>query len=221
MKQTTLQTEIPNLIILQKKSEDNKKIQSMLDNIYIKPNKRYACFAEAQKFAKSLSLKTRKEWRSYINGNMPEVKGVAKKYQDFVEQLDNWVDYETFIKQKMKESTFKVPYETPVPIVYRNVINSEIYTNYPKPLQEYYLELCDYHKFNSCKSFLGTEHLRELAKKFNANFVSNLSFNSNFVFNLSFNASFVSNLFNCVDIISICVLDLLLLLLLLLLIIIL
>jgi len=71
----------------------------------------------------------------------------------------------------MKESTFKVPYETPVPIVYRNVINSEIYTNYPKPLQEYYLELCDYHKFNSCKSFLGTEHLRELAKKFNANFV--------------------------------------------------
>ena len=106
-----------------------------------------------------------------INGDMPEVKGVAKKYQDFVEQLDNWVDYETFIKQKMKESTFRIPYEVPVPRLWRNIINNETYTNFPKPLQEYYLELRDYHQFNSGKSFLETEHLRELAKKFNANFV--------------------------------------------------
>ena len=37
-----------------------------------KPNKKYVCFEEAQQFAKSLNLKTRKEWRIYVKGDLPE-----------------------------------------------------------------------------------------------------------------------------------------------------
>jgi len=39
---------------------------------HIKPNKKYVCFADAHKFAKSLNLKTRKEWRLYVKEGMPD-----------------------------------------------------------------------------------------------------------------------------------------------------
>ena len=52
--------------------DSKEKIQSMLNAIYIKPNKKYVCFAEAQKFAQSLCLRTRKEWRAYVNEQMPD-----------------------------------------------------------------------------------------------------------------------------------------------------
>ena len=67
--QQTIQS--PKLILLQQ-HDDSDKITSALNNINLKPNKKYTCFAEAQKFAKSLSLKTRKEWRNYISGQMPD-----------------------------------------------------------------------------------------------------------------------------------------------------
>jgi hypothetical protein len=103
---------------------------------------------------------------------MPQVKGVAKKYQDFVEQLDNWLDYETYIKDKMKETTFKVPFETRVPNLTSRVINKDTYTLYPKAIQEYYLEIRDYHAFNADSSFLYTEASRSLARQMGANFIT-------------------------------------------------
>lgn len=103
---------------------------------------------------------------------MPEVKGVAKKYQDFVEQLDNWIDYETYIKEKMAQTTFKVPFDTPVPRVPTHLINMDNYQTYPYALQEYYFELRDYHAFNADNSFIPYETTRELAKKLGANFIS-------------------------------------------------
>ncbi len=38
----------------------------------IKPNKKYVCFEEAHTFAKTLNLRTRKEWRSYVKGGLPD-----------------------------------------------------------------------------------------------------------------------------------------------------
>ena len=42
--------------------------QNPTDLEHVKPNKKYVCFAEAHKFAQSLELKTRKEWRAYVKG---------------------------------------------------------------------------------------------------------------------------------------------------------
>ncbi|MBC62123.1 MAG: hypothetical protein CMP11_06660 [Zetaproteobacteria bacterium] len=41
----------------------------------IKPNVKYSCFIEAHKFAKGLSLKSRKEWRAWAKGEMPDKPG--------------------------------------------------------------------------------------------------------------------------------------------------
>jgi hypothetical protein len=38
----------------------------------LKPNAKYSCFLDAHSFAKSLSLKSRKEWRAWAKGEMPE-----------------------------------------------------------------------------------------------------------------------------------------------------
>ena len=38
----------------------------------MRPNKKYASFIEAHSFARSLHLKTRKEWRSYVKGGVPD-----------------------------------------------------------------------------------------------------------------------------------------------------
>ena len=38
----------------------------------VKPNKKYVCFEDAHKFAKSLGLSTRKEWRQYVKGTMTD-----------------------------------------------------------------------------------------------------------------------------------------------------
>lgn len=103
---------------------------------------------------------------------MPEIKGVAKKYQDFVDQLDNWVDYETYIKQKMSETTFKVPYKTKIPNLTARIINKDTYSLYPKAIQEYYLEIRDYHAFNRDPSFLAMEYERAIAKKLGSSFTS-------------------------------------------------
>ena len=38
----------------------------------VKPNAKYACFVEAHSFAKSLNLKSRKEWRAWAKGEISE-----------------------------------------------------------------------------------------------------------------------------------------------------
>ena len=38
----------------------------------VKPNKKYVSFMEAHQFARTLSLHTRKEWRTYVRGGMPD-----------------------------------------------------------------------------------------------------------------------------------------------------
>ena len=39
---------------------------------YVKPNKKYVCFAEAHDFARSMSFKNRKEWRAWVRGEFPD-----------------------------------------------------------------------------------------------------------------------------------------------------
>lgn len=103
---------------------------------------------------------------------MPLVRGVAKKYQDFVGQLDNWVDYETYIKDKMKEVTFIVPLKGEIPVLSSSYINDGVYKDYPQDLQDLYLELKQYNKFNSAANYLHFPYQIELAEKMNANFES-------------------------------------------------
>lgn len=103
---------------------------------------------------------------------MPPIKGVAKKYKGFVEQLDNWLDFESYIEEKMKTMVFKKPYDTGVPTFSSRIFNKDNYTNYPKALQYYFMEVRDYHYFNNDTTFIGYERDREIAEKFGASFIS-------------------------------------------------
>jgi hypothetical protein len=104
--------------------------------------------------------------------DMPKIKGVAKKYKGFVEQLDNWLDFESFIEEKMKTAIFREPASTPVPVFTATVFNKENYKTYPLPLQDYFKEVEGYYNFSKDKSYVACEISRQIAKKLGASFVS-------------------------------------------------
>lgn len=81
--------------------------------------------------------------------DIPLIKGVAKKYQDVVDDLDNWVDFESYIKDKVTSMSFQIPFDQDVPIPNQKIINSNVLELYPKELQDYYQELTDYHNFRA------------------------------------------------------------------------
>ena len=59
---------------------------------YIKP-KKYLCFSEAHKFAKSLNFKTRKEWRLYVKGGItdrPPKPDNIPAHPDGIYRLKGW-----------------------------------------------------------------------------------------------------------------------------------
>jgi len=107
-----------------------------------------------------------------IGEDMPEIKGVAKKYKAFVDQLDNWLDFESFIEEKMKTAIFREPTGGNIPVFTSTIFNKENYKTYPLALQRYFEEVEAYHFFNKDRSYVGCEISREVAKKLGASFVS-------------------------------------------------
>ena len=105
--------------------------------------------------------------------HMPEVKGVAKKYQSYVDTLDNWVDYETFIKEKMEQAVFKKPTEGYTPRrIHPRLMNQETYKLYPKRLQELYEESKNYHCFTNSNEYLSSDSHIQLVASLGAQFVT-------------------------------------------------
>ena len=100
--------------------------------------------------------------------DMPPVRGVAKKYQGAIKDLDNWLDFETYVKEKMKETTFRQPVTGPVPRFNSNVIEKHTIIGFPKKIREYFNEVQNYYEFCSADNFLKWESQVDLAKSFGA-----------------------------------------------------
>ena len=59
----------------------------------IKPNKKYVCFEEAHNFAKTLDLKTRKEWRAWVKGSLadrPQKPSSIPAHPDGIYKTKGW-----------------------------------------------------------------------------------------------------------------------------------
>ena len=59
----------------------------------LKPNKKYVCFEEAHTFARSLELKTRKEWRAYVKNGLPgkpERPNYVPAHPDGIYKVKGW-----------------------------------------------------------------------------------------------------------------------------------
>lgn len=100
--------------------------------------------------------------------DLPPVKGVAKKYQGFVDDLDNWVDFQSYIEETMAAQTFKVHSDV-LPIVFRhNLIHLDNVDRYPQDIQEYYGQVLEYTKYVRSPNFLINDESKDLAEQFGA-----------------------------------------------------
>jgi hypothetical protein len=101
---------------------------------------------------------------------MPRIVGVAKKYQGYVDNLDNWVDIETYISRVAAQTTFREPISDDIPRMDSKVIDCNNYNLYPVDLQEFYLELTAYYEFNESDNYLDYEFERKLMSELGATF---------------------------------------------------
>ena len=71
-----------------------RPLGALLDDIEnVKPNKKYVSFKEAHEFAKSLKLKTRKEWRLYVKEGLsgkPEKPSHIPAHPDGIYKVKGW-----------------------------------------------------------------------------------------------------------------------------------
>jgi len=101
--------------------------------------------------------------------DQPSIKGVAKKYQDFVADLDNWVDFEDYIQTEIQQLHFHHDSST-VSIsgrMSRNLDNNTI-KNYPEMIQQYYKNVQEYNKFCADNTYVRDEGVKNLLLKFKA-----------------------------------------------------
>jgi hypothetical protein len=95
---------------------------------------------------------------------MPTIKGVAKKYQQYVDGLDNWLDFEDFILECAKNSKVKVPSLDTLPYFSSDLINCSTAANFPKPIEDYYNEIKDYKIFMRSNDFVSSDKYIDILK---------------------------------------------------------
>lgn len=98
---------------------------------------------------------------------MPEVRGVPKKYQQYVDTRDNWIDYETSIKEKIKEFTFVSPMEGEFKYLSRYTDKTARFL-FPKPIQEAFEEFIAYEKAMGGDNFV-FEDVADIVSSFGGN----------------------------------------------------
>lgn len=102
-----------------------------------------------------------------INNDVPELKGVAKKYQPIADELDNWIDFETYIRNTVKTTTFHVEVEHSVPVLRHNIINRDNFNAFPKKLEDFAYEIYRYQDYKMQDTYT-RRYLKPLLEKFNA-----------------------------------------------------
>lgn len=76
-------------------------------------------------------------------GDMPVVWGVAKKYQAYTDKLENWVDFETYIEEKVKKTVFFTDSDHPS-WANPHLISTSSLEGYPKAIQRHYENVVGY-----------------------------------------------------------------------------
>lgn len=86
--------------------------------------------------------------------DMPEIKGVPKKYLKLAQSEDNWHDFATYIKEQAEAATFKQG-NIADPVNFTNsIIDTSSVRRYPKAIQEYFLNEMGYRRFRASDNFV-------------------------------------------------------------------
>lgn len=103
-------------------------------------------------------------------GSSIKLRGVQKKYQSFIEELDNWIDVEEYIAKEIPAKTFKIPTLDEVPRLNRRIINNENLYGFPQVIQDYSTEVKNYKLFIADDNCIRDDSVVELLKSFDASF---------------------------------------------------
>lgn len=96
---------------------------------------------------------------------MPPVMAVPEKYQNHVNTLSNWIDYETFIKDMLKATSFNEQLSEPIEFMSQSVISLANVSQFPRTIQEFFLENKNKHEFARSKYYIQDEELYKLVTK--------------------------------------------------------
>jgi len=102
--------------------------------------------------------------------SLPPIIGVPKKYQEYVDDLDNWMDFETYVKDKSQEVTFKAlkkeqKYASNSFATLAELVNEDS----PEDMQKFMKEYREYQNFRKSTEYISSSHSMFLANLFNAN----------------------------------------------------
>ena len=103
--------------------------------------------------------------------DMPEVKGVPKKYLDQVKALDNWVPLQDYINDKLPKLVLKKPTSVNLPRFNTNVINLSILDKYPTLIQDYFREVQSYKSFITCDTTVTDTRMIDVYSKLGTTFI--------------------------------------------------
>lgn len=99
---------------------------------------------------------------------MPPVKGVAKKYQEYIAEQTNWLDAETYIKEKIKESTFRDTTSAFSGLQVSRYLSASNIKKYPKQIQQIFTEITNYKTFIHSNIIIPNHYVFTLIKKLGA-----------------------------------------------------
>lgn len=101
--------------------------------------------------------------------HMPKVRGVPMKYQEYANTLTNWVDYETFIKDKIKQIVFKKSLENNM-LAVATMLNDTTIQYFPDDLKDYYKEAEERKAFRADNKCIKDEPYKNLIEKIGGTF---------------------------------------------------
>jgi hypothetical protein len=102
--------------------------------------------------------------------SMPRIRGVAKKYQAIADDLPNWVDFEDYILEKVKKTTFKSTSNIVAPNFREDIISYATVNLYPLVIQNYFFEIKDYRKFTKADDCIYETPTKNLLTSMGASF---------------------------------------------------
>lgn len=100
--------------------------------------------------------------------SVPPIRGVAKKYREYVDSLSNWVDFETYIKTNMKKAVFTKANPAIPQSIGRPWNKLGFVSDYPSVLQQYLTNIQQYEDRRKCADYIAQDSLADLATKMGA-----------------------------------------------------
>jgi hypothetical protein len=105
-----------------------------------------------------------------LTGSKINLRGVQKKYQSFIEGLDNWIDIEEYLAKELPTKTFRAPSLETIPQINWKLVGSNDASGFPEAIKNYCSEVKNYRHFIIDNTCIRDDELMKNLEAFNAKF---------------------------------------------------